>query len=62
VCPIREFAKAVVAICAVALIVVTGMNHGIDGDMARVGMLVIAAIALGADALTEWLETRGRGQ
>jgi len=59
---VKEFAKAVVAIAAIALVAVTGMNHGLDGDMARTAMLMIAAVALGADALTEWLETRGRGQ
>lgn len=54
----RELAKAVVAISAIVIIVVTGFDHGMDGDMARVAILAVSAVALGADAVTEWLEGR----
>lgn len=54
----KELTKAIVAMALIGIVVVTGMNHHIDGDLARVGILMIGAIALGADAVTEWLEGR----
>jgi hypothetical protein len=46
----------------IALVCVSALNSGFDGDLAKYAIGGITIIALGADAVTEWLESRKQSQ
>lgn len=54
----KELTKAVVGMAMIALVCMAALNHGFDGELAKYAIGGIAVIALGADAVTEWLESR----
>ena len=54
----KEFAKAVVGISAVAILGIQAVNHDVNGQVLQWCIIAITAMVLGADAVTEWMEGR----
>ena len=56
----KELTKSIVAMALIALVGVSAMNHGLDGDLLRYCIIAITAVALGADAVATWMENRAQ--
>ena len=56
----KELTKSIVAMALIAIVGVSAMNHGFNGELLRYCIIAITAVALGADVIITYLEGRNK--